>query len=188
MLHFMPSYEETPEERRDWSLLYSGKLNREDIDKAVRSSKWQELRIWLKGKSAGVKYTNLKLWLEFNQYSTESKIQVTNYVTALSRGGIINRRITDMESQRKKYPPCELDCFNCKRPVEKCNGGAKKYQYRSGYLCPIESDDPRDVEIRKRRASLSIGKVHNATVIGSHKVTKKGSYLHENYCEKSGFD
>ena len=100
MLHFMPSYEETPEEWRDWSLLYSGKLNREDIDKAVRSSKWQELRIWLKGKSAGVKYTNLKLWLEFNQYSTESKIQVTNYVTALSRGGII--KTEDYRNAEKK--------------------------------------------------------------------------------------
>ena len=73
----------------DWHLLYFGKMCREEVSIAIRDSEWQKARVGMKGKTTTEKYKNLCLWLSQNNYSRKAQIQVTNYVTALARGGII---------------------------------------------------------------------------------------------------
>ena len=73
----------------DWKKVYFGKLSRKEIQEAVKDMDWQAVRIGMKGTSIRVKYDTLKWWLEKQKYTNKAKIQVTNYVTALSRGGLI---------------------------------------------------------------------------------------------------
>ncbi|MBU0792214.1 MAG: hypothetical protein KKC55_17390, partial [Gammaproteobacteria bacterium] len=56
----------------------------------VKDEIWQLIRIKLKGKSLNEKYHMLLNYLISRNYSRKSKVQVTNYITALSRGGIIH--------------------------------------------------------------------------------------------------
>lgn len=60
---------------------------RKEIQRAVKSKKWQLFRQKLKGKSTSAKKSCLKKWLVKNKYSNTSKIQVSNYINALKRGG-----------------------------------------------------------------------------------------------------
>lgn len=77
-----------------------------------------------------------------------------------------------MTKRRKsKYPPCDLDCFNCTRPVSKCHGGDV---HTAGVYNKLTE---RDKEIRARRKAM--GKIHSSGN-GCHKITKKGSYLNGN--------
>lgn len=73
----------------NWKSLYFGQISREDIQRYIDDPDWQELRLMMKGMSLEDKYSNLKAWLRNNHNSHASKVQVTNYVTALSRGGLI---------------------------------------------------------------------------------------------------
>lgn len=73
----------------DWSRLYFGSLGRDEIQEHVKDAAWQELRQSLLGEHLSVKYDKLVSWLVLNEYSRASQVQVTNYVTALSRGGLI---------------------------------------------------------------------------------------------------
>jgi hypothetical protein len=73
----------------NWEKLTFGKYDRETIDKAVANKWWQIARRSMLGKSLKVKYKTLTEWLEVHSYSLESKIQVTNYVNALRRGGLV---------------------------------------------------------------------------------------------------
>ncbi len=73
----------------DWKEIYFGKINRAEIKEAVADPEWQATRLYMKGKSLWIKYLILKNWLDKKHYSSTAKIQVTNYVTALSRGGLI---------------------------------------------------------------------------------------------------
>lgn len=86
---FMPEFNSTHNSEMDWSKLYFGHLRKSEVDSAVHSFEWQQLRIWLKGKSLNIKYFNLMKWLTYNKCSRKAQVQVTNYVTALSRGGLI---------------------------------------------------------------------------------------------------
>lgn len=86
---FMPEFNSTHNSEMDWNKLYFGHLKKSEVDSAVHSFEWQQLRIWLKGKSLNVKYFNLMKWLNYNKCSRKAQVQVTNYVTALSRGGFI---------------------------------------------------------------------------------------------------
>jgi len=65
------------------------KLKREEILRAIKDPKWQELRKMMKGKSLSRKRQMLNEWLKRNNNSKKSQIQVTNYLNALKRGGII---------------------------------------------------------------------------------------------------
>lgn len=73
----------------NWKELYAGKVNRSEVQQAVQDEEWQALRVYMKGKSLWMKYILLRNWLEKNKHSSKSKLQVTNYITALSRGGLI---------------------------------------------------------------------------------------------------
>ena len=73
----------------DWNKIHFGKLNKQDILKYVQNETWQKVRRSMKGTSLDIKYTTLQHWLVTNNYSNESKIQVTNYVNALKRGGLL---------------------------------------------------------------------------------------------------
>lgn len=73
----------------NWSLLYFGRVTRSEIKKYVAQNDWQMVRLSLKGTSLMHKYHTLQNWLQINNYSRAAQVQVTNYVTALSRGGLI---------------------------------------------------------------------------------------------------
>ena len=73
----------------DWAKLYFGKLDRKDIKEAVADQEWQSVRISMKGVSLETKYHTLVQWLKRQEYCKSAQVQVTNYVTALSRGGLI---------------------------------------------------------------------------------------------------
>jgi hypothetical protein len=66
-----------------------GKFNRKDIKKSVNDKEWQKLRVSLKGQSLQTRYKRLNEWLRKNKFSRKSQIQVTNYINALKRAGII---------------------------------------------------------------------------------------------------
>lgn len=73
----------------DWKRIHFGKLRRDEILYYVKDEDWQRVRKSMKGVSLGDKYDTLVRWLEANEYNHPSKVQVTNYVNALSRGGLI---------------------------------------------------------------------------------------------------
>lgn len=73
----------------DWRKLHFGRISPSEVAEAVADDEWQELRVYLKGKSLEEKYRRLDNWLTQQNNSRKAQIQVTNYVTALSRGGLI---------------------------------------------------------------------------------------------------
>jgi len=72
----------------DWDSLHFGPLTTEDIKRCIPQKEWQEYREALKGKTLEEKYHALKVWLRDHTTSC-AKVQVTNYVNALKRGGQI---------------------------------------------------------------------------------------------------
>ena len=92
----------------NWSLLYSGHVSPKEVQEAVKDAEWQKLRQGLKGTSLQAKYVAL---LEYScktrigllaryinsqitpkNYRHELRmldVRLTNYITALSRGGLI---------------------------------------------------------------------------------------------------
>ena len=77
------------EVKDNWKMLYFGHVPVADMKKYTPEAEWQKVRLDMKGKTTAYKYKALCLWLITSQFSYASKIQVTNYVTALSRGGLI---------------------------------------------------------------------------------------------------
>lgn len=77
------------EDRRDWSRLYFGHMPKQEVLQAVQNDDWQKVRLSMKGKSLDYKYRTLTNWLKVEPKSRMRQVQVTNYVTALSRGGLI---------------------------------------------------------------------------------------------------
>ena len=84
----------------DWKKVYFGKINKEQTLNAVKDSYWQSIRLSMKGKSLQEKYNILYCYVYDNFKALENglisdgewrkvKIRSTNYVTALSRGGLI---------------------------------------------------------------------------------------------------
>ena len=73
----------------DWHKVYFGKVHIKEVLEVVKDKAWQEHRVMIKGKSLEFKHAVLLGWLELNKYSHKAKVQVTNYVTALSRGRLI---------------------------------------------------------------------------------------------------
>lgn len=73
----------------NWKQLIHRSLKKSEISPnspAIRDDEWQMFRISLKGLSTAEKYEKLLHWLK--KHPTEqAKIQVTNYVNALKRGG-----------------------------------------------------------------------------------------------------
>jgi hypothetical protein len=73
----------------DWNKLIFDKYNIKTILQIVKNEDWQKVRKSMLKTSLEFKYKTLKQWLIFNNYSFDSKVQVTNYVNALKRGGLI---------------------------------------------------------------------------------------------------
>lgn len=87
----------------NWRSLYYGHVEAQEVAKAVKDYEWQALRRAMKGKSLETKYAMLKGYqatmiarLEANLDNTANvdewrmvEVRITNYVTALSRGGLI---------------------------------------------------------------------------------------------------
>lgn len=74
----------------DWHKLYFGRMSTKEVLHAVKDPAWQRIRISMKNQSLEFKYDILTDWLDTCNNSRKSQVQVTNYVTALSRGGLIS--------------------------------------------------------------------------------------------------
>ena len=73
----------------NWSTLDYSPLTRAEISEAVLEPEWQDLRRRMLLTRLVTRYAVLKRWLEKHEYSRASQVQVTNYIAALRRGGMI---------------------------------------------------------------------------------------------------
>lgn len=84
----------------DWHGLYFGHVSTQEVRRAVADPYWQKLRISLKGLPLHVKHQNLCEYRDRMHRAyvhgglskaqwREVEVRITNYVTALSRGGLI---------------------------------------------------------------------------------------------------
>lgn len=74
----------------DWKAIYFGRVGRDEVQRYTPDPRWQKIRLSMKGRSTEEKYGILCRWLETEGREKRSaQVQVTNYVTALSRGGLI---------------------------------------------------------------------------------------------------
>lgn len=74
----------------DWSKLYFGKVHPDEVAMYTNDPRWQAVRMSMKGKSLEEKYQTLLNY--YNAHKIKSRaleVRITNYVTALSRGGLI---------------------------------------------------------------------------------------------------
>lgn len=77
----------------DWSTLHAGRISQQEIRQHVGSPDWQRLRESLKGTSLQFKYQRLQRYLIEHDNSREAQVQVTNYINALKRGGLIRKGV-----------------------------------------------------------------------------------------------
>lgn len=80
----------------NWKALYFGKVSPQEVQEAIKDPVWQETRLEMKGRSLLEKYMILHAYLYTSLAETSDAheirmihVRVTNYVTALSRGGLI---------------------------------------------------------------------------------------------------
>lgn len=84
----------------DWRSLYYGHVKSQEVARAVKDHEWRALRCAMKGKSLETKYAMLIGYratmiarLEAGCIDEDEwrmvEVRITNYVTALSRGGLI---------------------------------------------------------------------------------------------------
>lgn len=73
----------------DWNSIHAGKITQQEILKYCQGVSWQALRRLLKGATLEEKFQKLKEWLSLHSNSRASQVQVTNYINALKRGGMI---------------------------------------------------------------------------------------------------
>lgn len=84
----------------DWRSLYYGHVSPQEVAQAVGDPEWQSLRLAMKGESLETKYAMLKGYRAAMLYRAEHhvitpeewrmvEVRIANYVTALSRGGLI---------------------------------------------------------------------------------------------------
>jgi len=89
-----------PPTSADWQKLIFGSFSREEIRDAVQNGDWQMLRMSLMGTSMLTKYKALLEYLAIDDWTDVPdavreyrakvrRVQVTNYVNALKRGGLI---------------------------------------------------------------------------------------------------
>lgn len=85
------------EQNLDWRRLYFGRVSPKEVQEAINDDEWQKLRKSLLGTSLETKYWVLINYLGIKNHLREVapkewrkvEVRVTNYVTALSRGGLI---------------------------------------------------------------------------------------------------
>jgi len=72
-----------------WSTLNFGPLTHDEITLYVKDTEWQKLRERIIGIPLTAKYYELERWLKRSHHNRASQVQVTNYMNALKRGGLI---------------------------------------------------------------------------------------------------
>lgn len=73
----------------DWSSLHCGKITTNEILQYCTGEDWQKLRRELKGTTLEEKFHLLRDWLISHNHSRTAQVQVTNYINALKRAGMI---------------------------------------------------------------------------------------------------
>ena len=73
----------------NWNSLHCGKITTNEILQYCIGEDWQKLRRELKGTTLEEKYRCLRDWLESHNHSRAAQVQVTNYINALRRAGLI---------------------------------------------------------------------------------------------------
>ena len=81
----------------DWRKLYFGRVSKLEVQRAITQPAWQGLREHLKGESLedtlltylALKTEDHKRGLIDDEELRNVHVRITNYVTALSRGGLI---------------------------------------------------------------------------------------------------
>lgn len=64
-------------------------LQRSEIQKYIKNKKWQAYRETMKGQPTTKKLKMLCAWKKMNKNSKSSKVQVENYLNALTRGSLL---------------------------------------------------------------------------------------------------
>lgn len=81
----------------DWHTLYFGHVSPTEVHEAVKDPEWQALRASLIGTTLETKYNELQSYYSRervkvapnSQAARYLEVRITNYVTALSRGGLL---------------------------------------------------------------------------------------------------
>jgi len=73
----------------DWNSIHAGKITQQEILRYCQGTGWQALRRMLKNTTLEEKFRKLKEWLSLHSNSRAAQVQVTNYINALKRGGMI---------------------------------------------------------------------------------------------------
>lgn len=81
----------------NWRMLYFGPVTKAEVTEAIQDEWWQEIRKGMKGKTLEEKYRILRQYyrdaldeIPLTVHAIRMlNVRVTNYVTALSRGGLI---------------------------------------------------------------------------------------------------
>ena len=82
----------TPDNTLDWGKLTFGSYSRVEIANAVADKSWQIVRRGLKGQHIAAKYVLLTYWYDTSHDKEKAKIQITNYVNALRRAGMVKKK------------------------------------------------------------------------------------------------
>lgn len=73
----------------DWTKVYFGHVSPSEVQKYIADDEWQKVRLSMKGVSTEQKYRTLCRYIDMDRNDRARQVRVTNYVTALSRGGLI---------------------------------------------------------------------------------------------------
>ena len=76
--------------KMNWKELHMGQLSTQEIMTCVNDEQWQLFRQSLRGQTLDEKFIRLKYWMRAHQGEYPAKVQVTNYINALSRAGLID--------------------------------------------------------------------------------------------------
>ncbi len=72
----------------DWEKLILKKCSRKEVSEFTKDPVWQDFRKTIKGLTSQEKYSKLTVYLEYHN-THKARVQVTNYVGALKRAGLI---------------------------------------------------------------------------------------------------
>jgi hypothetical protein len=76
-------------ERSSYDDLIFGMFSPSDVKEAVNDTEWQLFRLSLKGLPTDMKLAELRRYAEDRQGDERMYVQVTNYIYALKRGGLL---------------------------------------------------------------------------------------------------
>ena len=76
-------------EQLNWNKIHCGKITADEIQMYVKDKHWQAVRKMMKGASLETKFNMLENYLEACRNKRYAQVQVTNYINALKRGGMI---------------------------------------------------------------------------------------------------